>query len=373
MYIIRKRKIALTTKQRLLELDGIRGWAAMVVLLYHLILEVFGQLFPVYNNLFFRAIFDGNLAVCIFFILSGDALSSSFISSGKFSVLARLIVKRYFRLAGPVLLATLIVYLLMSFNFVFNKEAGDIVLRPIWLGSQLNFEPNFEDAFKFGVRFVFTDFHFESSYNPYLWPMSIELLGSFVTFMYLAIYRNLKKPLMVVVFFAFIFLIARSYYSLFCIGIFFSHMRNQGFFNRVFESKYSRNLTLLGTLLLIFLLMINNSLSEKVFQSQVVLAGLIVFIIYSRKGYIQFFSNPISVYLGKISFPLYITHFAVIISFTSFFIKWLDAHRALNFTNSMFVILISALTAILLAHIFSKVEIIYLNFLNKMADLIVKI
>src|SRR5205814_10095243 len=66
---------------RLTFLDGLRGWAAMAVLLFH----VFILIFPPSN---FAAImlrkfvlFNGAFAVMLFFVISGFALSTPFVAS----------------------------------------------------------------------------------------------------------------------------------------------------------------------------------------------------------------------------------------------------------------------------------------------------
>ena len=358
--------------KRLHHIDGIRGWAAMAVLFSHLCHEVFGKLFPQYNNLVLRVILDGNLAVCIFFVLSGDALSTAFLSSGRYSILAKMTVKRYFRLAGPILLSCILVYALMCCGLIYSHEAAFLVNNEPWLGAFLNFQPSLLDAIKFGLRFAFTDPFSAPSYNNFLWPMGIELVGSFGLFLYLALYKNLKYPLASVGFFAIIFTISRSYFGLFCIGIIFSHLRINGFFERVIHSESGKNLMLFGNILWLCLAFLAASLDEKVFQINIVLAGLFIFLAYCQIWTIQFFSNSLSRFLGRISFPLYITHFAVIVSYTSFMIVWVSSKNTLNFTNSFMVAMSSALIAILLADVFSRVELMYLSYLEKAALHLIK-
>ena len=358
--------------KRLHYIDGIRGWAALVVLLFHLSHEVFGKIFPVYTNPILRVLLDGHLAVCIFFVLSGDALSTAFFSTGRYSILAKMAVKRYFRLAGPILLSTLLVYCLMQLDLTFNQAAAQITKDPSWLGSFINFEPNLIRALKFGLRFAFTDANSPGSYDNFLWPMGIELVGSFALFLYLAIYKNLKYPLGTLIFFTVLFTASRLYYGLFCIGMIFSYLRNIGFFEKVTKSNaYEKWLTVGGIawLLMAFLAVYYE---KKVIQVDVLLAGAFVFLIYCKPGCIQFFSNGLSKFLGKISFPLYITHFAVIISYTSFLIDWLNSKNMLDLKGSLLVIFSSAIIAILVAELFSSIEERYLRRLDKLASLAIK-
>ena len=108
--------------KRIGEIDGVRGWAALCVLLFHLVWETFGNLFPLIKVPYLKLFFDGPMAVYVFFILSGDALSSGYIRSLNKNLIYKLIIKRYFRLLGPILLSCLIVYFLLYFHLTFNID-----------------------------------------------------------------------------------------------------------------------------------------------------------------------------------------------------------------------------------------------------------
>jgi len=252
---------------------------------------VFGNLFPQYNNVFLRTIFDGHLSVCIFFVLSGDALSTAFLSSGKYSILAKMIFKRYFRLAGPILLSSILVYFLMSFGLIFSHNAAEITHGQQWLGSFLNFQPSIINTLKFGLRFAFTDELSTHSYDPFLWPMGIELAGSIGIFLYLAIHKNIKYPLTTLVIFGLLLIASRSYYGLFCIGILFAHLRNDGFFEDSFKSTNGKKFVVFCTFLWILTAILVALFDEKPFQIDALLAGCFVFLVYFQLNLIKFFSN----------------------------------------------------------------------------------
>lgn len=319
-----------------------------------------------------RLLFDGHLAVCIFFVLSGDALSTAFLQSGRYSILTKMAIKRYFRLAGPILVSSLLVYLLLYCGLTFNHEAASISHNQSWLGSFLNFEANLIDAIKFGLRFAFSNANSPNSYNTFLWPMGIELLGSFGLFLYLALQGNLKYPMTTLVLATIAFTAARQYFGLFCVGVIFSQLRNAGFFETVFKSKAGKRWFVLGIIFWLLLYIAPSILSERVFQMDAILASLFIFLVYGQEKGISFFSNQVSRFLGKISFPLYITHFGVIVSFTSWLIVLLDSHNSLNLANSFLIILSSAVVAILIADLFSRLELRYLRFLDRLASLLIK-
>lgn len=109
--------------ERKIELDGLRGYAAIVVVIYHSILGLDGtQLdrilrgawsnlgpYEVATKIFFK-VFDGELAVTLFFILSGAVLFRSLMreDGGLGGIAGKFYVRRFFRIY-PALLACLIV------------------------------------------------------------------------------------------------------------------------------------------------------------------------------------------------------------------------------------------------------------------------
>ena len=74
----------------------------MMVLFSHLVLFFLANSVPVLQGWWFAFISDGNLAVFIFFVLSGFALSVGYIETEKTSVLTSLALRRYSRLAIPI-------------------------------------------------------------------------------------------------------------------------------------------------------------------------------------------------------------------------------------------------------------------------------
>lgn len=353
---------------RLDYIEGIRGWAALSVLVFHLFRETFGQLVPAFNSVLLNFWLDGPLAVYVFFVLSGDALSTTFIKTQDFSFLARLVVKRYFRLAGPILAACLMVYLLMKLGLNFNHEAGAIVHREDWLGSFIAFPPDFARAVKYGLLDVFVAHRKETSYVPFLWPMSIELYGSFILFTFLAIYTRLKNPLGVIAIATGWLTLLGSFFALFFVGLCFAAWREQGVFNRPLFAKWSPAL-IVGVVVADSFLM---HYGFKPPQASIALAICLVFGLYSNQRCLAFFSNRLSRYLGRISFALYLTHFSVLVSFTSWAIIKMAETDRLDFPHVLGVATASCAIAFLVAEIFTRGERVYLKALNQMVLRVVK-
>lgn len=102
-----------TAQIRYVFLDGLRGWASVAVMFYHLFIEVFPYSRPVARFLAHLLPFNGTVAVYSFFVISGFSLSISYIRKPDNLALARMGVSRYPRLAIPILAACTVVYLMM--------------------------------------------------------------------------------------------------------------------------------------------------------------------------------------------------------------------------------------------------------------------
>lgn len=164
----RHKKNARSDLSRLSFLDGLRGWGALFVLLGH----VFVQNFPTsslsaewLNRIF---IFNGPVAVYVFFAVSGYALSVSFARTRSRAVLARIITGRYFRLGVPVVIGCVLLYICVW--------AG-LILTPA--RSSAASDPTVVALFAFVGAFFTVPFP-TTAPIPQLWTMPIELLGSVV-------------------------------------------------------------------------------------------------------------------------------------------------------------------------------------------------
>jgi peptidoglycan/LPS O-acetylase OafA/YrhL len=101
-------------------LDGIRGWAAFAVLVYHASWNMFGGVLPALQATWLGLLNDGQMAVSIFFVLSGFVLSIGYFRKGGLDPILKLAVQRYPRLTIPIAMAALIAYILMSSGLLYN-------------------------------------------------------------------------------------------------------------------------------------------------------------------------------------------------------------------------------------------------------------
>lgn len=182
------------TDSKLVQLEALRGLAAFVVVAWHFfwafdpgrigIVDGFDKSTAMLGSVSFASI-DGPAAVTLFFVLSGFVLPLGFFRSGRTEVVVRAVAKRWLRLVGLVLLAVLISYLLFRLGLYRHREAAQLS-QSAWLGTfggshpPQGFTPSLRSAVLEGSLFAFL--REPDMYNPMLWTMHHEFLGSFVTF-----------------------------------------------------------------------------------------------------------------------------------------------------------------------------------------------
>jgi peptidoglycan/LPS O-acetylase OafA/YrhL len=183
-------------------LDGLRGCAACVVL--------FGHLGIAFNSRF-TGYFNGNAAVCVFFVLSGYVLTD--LSQRSELTLPAQVLRRFVRLVGPILLTSAFAWALLALGLFRNQQAA-ATLNSWWLGSWYKFDASFYDMFVESIYGVFANG--QSIYNCNLWTMRPEFIGSLYLFVinYTAPSRGLRG----LCYIALAFVYMTQYLPLFSIG-----------------------------------------------------------------------------------------------------------------------------------------------------------
>jgi peptidoglycan/LPS O-acetylase OafA/YrhL len=325
--------------KRASEIDGIRGWAALIVAVFHFTHEIFQADHPFLNNDFLYFILNGHLMVLIFFILSGDALSSSFFRSRDLKDTARIALMRYFRLTFPIFVSCVITYVLMKLHLVHMKRAGELAHSEKWLATFLNFKPSWHAMLKYALADVYFKYSTTPSYNSFLWTMSVELLGSAMVFANIAMLSRVRteRYFGILLVEALFLLVVSEFLCLFIVGMMLGLRRS----NREADTagrpagdaapRPSRivDLGLLVAFILYVavLLPLGHHRLESLWrrltlrniptESLLFLFAIVAVVLIYECSYLKaFFSTRLSLFLGDISYPLYILQFNVISSFT---------------------------------------------------------
>jgi peptidoglycan/LPS O-acetylase OafA/YrhL len=177
---------------RLAYLETLRGCAAFAVMFGHILGAMKLQGFAVTAVLTLldtplAILVNGRGAVVFFFVLSGYVLALRAIETSDTRLVARGALKRWPRLAGPVLVTTLMSCALWNLDLYSHAEVGKIVgsdwLTHFAYGSlDLNALPDTDWAAAIIQGTVTSFIAGDSSFNPNLWTMQYEFLGSFAVF-----------------------------------------------------------------------------------------------------------------------------------------------------------------------------------------------
>ncbi|WP_312740435.1 acyltransferase [Cedecea neteri] len=355
--------ISIKEKINLSYLDGLRGILCVLVLIEHCInfykpdvrftelAGAAGVIRRVIISTPLNIIYNGDMAVYIFFVLSGFVLSLSFNRTRNHEVILSGVIKRYPRIMLPVAGSMIFMYIIMGLTDKFIGPAFGLHI------------PYVMEQLFYQIPFT----HVALTNYP-LWSMSYELYGSLLVFAMLAIFGLSKLRLyfygIVLVYF---FVTGDSiYYTLFVFGMMACEVTKGGAFkiNPVIRGSIFIVGLLLATTPLPrdgitqyigayeFLKIFNHFEYMKVSMTAGVIGSMLLFIsIVDSKAAIKILSARIIMFLGKISFPLYLTH-ATVIYVISFVLH--RKYDAVGFYEFLVATILTVLVSIPVAYFFEK-------------------
>lgn len=351
--------VTATPKLRLEFLDGIRGWASLMVFFYHLIIQLLANTTPSYKSKYLAFLLDGEFAVFIFFVLSGFVLSIKFIlSPGKYS-LAQAALARYFRLMLPIIITSFMAYMLMLAHAMYNVQAAGLARSPDWMGSYFNFEPTLAYFWQFNLYYVFFNFNPGANFNPVLWTIAYEFTGSMLVYLILGLFRTAKNqtylvPLAVLILFN---LVHNPIIACFAIGYVLAELY-VAYGKRLESSVWINGL---ATLLFVVPIVFSTFFRTGHHFYLALLATLLVVSVSFSCVLKRFFSNKVSRFLGRISFPLYLIHLPLICSFSAYLFLTLPTHGFSHQATANIIIAATIPLGLLLAWLIYPIETFSVN------------
>jgi peptidoglycan/LPS O-acetylase OafA/YrhL len=335
-------------------LDGIRGWAAIMVVLFHIMIRILVNTTPSYHRFYLTFITDGHLAVFIFFVLSGFALSITFIKRPQKVSIPLALITRYFRLLIPILLTSFIVYCLMKAHLMFNVQIADLANSKAWLGTFYDFEVSLIGLLKFCFFDVF--FHYErpTSYNIVLWTMPIEYAGSVLIYLSIGLFRCENRKIFFFPLVAIIIYLLRNDPPLACFIL--GYLLAEAYFSYGYIIKKLKFINSISTLLFIVPVIISTFYRPENDKYTALLAFILVLSVTFSPLLKSFFSNSLSRFLGKISFPLYLIHMIVVSSWSSYLFLHLPLYGYEHQVVANIILATTMLLSIFLAWIMCPME-----------------
>jgi len=319
--------------------DGVRGLGALVVVFHHFswafLPAMVGGDFALAHLRVEKLVYDsplylmiaGGFAVCMFFVLSGFALSYKFFQTQRHEEVTSGAVRRYFRLAPVVVTAVMLSCGLLALGLYFNNQAYVASASP-WLKASWQGSASFIDALKFGLYGVFFgNSHGAevSRYDNVLWTMQVEFFGSFMVFAFLAIFG--RQPRRWIAYIVALFLLRNTYYLGFAFGValcdWYVMMQQR---ERLPESKILGYPLLIGGLATGCLALA---------QPRIWLlgaAGALAGVVLLPSAQRLLGRRPVR-YLGRVSFSLYVVHLLILASLGC----WLFVHLQRHLTYGVAV------------------------------------
>ena len=329
-------------------LEGLRGVAAIIVVFCHLrntcfivehesLYKSIGQLpVGILKSFFINAIerlVDGNLSVWIFWVLSAYVISIRFFKPNQDynKILISSFSKRYFRLLIPVLVSVLFAWLLLQRGLLYHKQLA-VVLGPrySWLNNYYNFNANFPGALQSAFYETFFNFQASSSYNYVLWSIQNEFLGSLFIFGLFGVIRhNANRYILYGIILVVLLLLQMHWLCAFVLGYILcdydysiKHHKYLDHIKRIEGKLHAYNFIILvvSLLFVVFGKTIMTLPGIPGTLQSLILSVAIVYFCIRNQYYRSFFASKIPLWLGKVSFGVYLIHWPVICSLTSYMI-----------------------------------------------------
>ena len=324
--------------RKLVPLEGLRGVAAAIVVLYHLVLAFtpkgvgmvphgHGALDTITQ--FALGMLNGGAAVAVFFVLSGFILSLPFGRDRRISRVVVALLKRWPRLACLTGIACLFAFVLISWSGHEYKAAAHVIGAG-WLASHGNspIRPEhltWKAALREGLINVFTQG--EVKFDSPLWTMRIELFCSFAIFFAAPVLFAIGSWVIRLGLVALAIYIAGTgypytFFADFLVGtvlaMLFAEGRLPTLGNKsamllgglglyLFSFTYEQTLLIHAPLKLL----LSAKYSHYVWDAG---AALIIVVLLGNPAMRRVFSGSWAVWLGLLSFPIYLLHGPILLS-----------------------------------------------------------
>ncbi len=335
--------------QKIKYLEGLRGIAALIVLFNHLQFVCFVthhnfvigyinklEIYKVFKVFLINSInlsFDGRLSVWIFWVLSAYVISIIFFKPNENynKILIEYVTKRYFRLCIPVLCSVIFAYLILKLGLMYNHQVGSVLgaasgedrLNPLY-----SFEPNIYSAIYSAVYETFFNYQYNSSYNRVLWTIQNEFLGSLFIFSIFGIVRhNSRRYILYLLILIVLIKLNIIWLCAFVMGYILCDYEFSTFSSKIIASlklselwlfKFKTYSFILSVAIIIFSGDIVAFVSSSLDIQYLLMSLFIVYICLRNSVFQNLLSLKIPIWLGKISFSMYLLHLPIICSLTSF-------------------------------------------------------
>jgi len=361
------------TGKKIQYLEGIRGVAAMMVVMHHFLLAFFPSYYfggdPATAHLPHQlelrywqnplSVFtNGEFMVALFFVLSGYVLSRSYFQKPQIETLVSGASRRFLRLYIPLAVALILAFIALRCNFGLIPKTVDYTHSSWLTGTALG-----DRTIKSFLPHLLynTMFNVDNVYVTSSWTISLELYGSIMVFALLALtHRTSGKWFFFITTGLVAYFLFNDFYMAFIIGIFLNYLE------RIPLEKIRLRWLIVSVLLIAGLFMggfptwqfcpdketFYKFATAPIFANNTntihfIGAALVIMAAMLSKTFQKIFSGKLFVFLGDISFSAYLIH-PIIVTTLSLWVFLTTVHATHKYSLSVLVSLIVTIAATLI-------------------------
>lgn len=372
--------------KRIAYIDGLRGIACILVFVNHFLMAFFpasylggdtishipGGLDTWYASAPVSVLTNGNFWVCVFFILSAYVLSYKILShadrENALDSISHSFLKRYFRLFLPVFCVCVLILIFSRLGLFVNNAAAAVTGSGLMTG-RYEYPLSFYELFSSAFARIW--FKADETFSNSFWMLSTLFLGGFLSSILsiMAGKRN-RRMLFLYAFFALIFAFLNSLYLSFVLGTALAYISVRQH-DRMEQLLQSFGVKISAVFLLLFGLflggypsgieapaniyhLLNHLPSEltpyqfyHIFGAFLLITGILCLPQVQR----WLSAKPI-LFLGDISFAVYLLNLPFIFSFSSGMLLKLSASLNHYLLCSSLIFLVSAAVLLFLSYLF---------------------
>lgn len=329
-------------------------------MLAHLVFGVFVKADAAFIHPALRPVLEtllgGTFDVAVFFVLSGDVLSTAFWLRDSRGAAVAWIVKRYIRLVVPIFFSCLIVFALIKADLVYIGRAANLLNVQDWLGTFLNGQYDAADLMAYAGFGVLAVDDPTTALNPFLGTMPLEWAGGLFVCIYVVVEPRLRHTYALLIAATVCLMLLNSFLACFPFGILCSRIRSGGGFAWMRGRPGVELSAVVAAVCGLVAATYCNRIWPGWLVPSILGACLFVYCVNASSALSTAFGGRLSAWLGRLSFPLYLVHFSVIASLTSGLVVLAHAHGMLRAVTIWAIIMCSAAVSVGAALLFVPLE-----------------
>ena len=355
-------------------LDGLRGWAALAVVIFHFTIEMWSHRYPAFRSFLPSLIGNGQLAVAIFFALSGYVLTIRRWGRTDNPPLYLALLRRYLRLTIPILAAAFVFYLVMVLGLTPTHQASRIIDSREWLGRIADFDPAIIDMLGFAFARVYW-FSLKHNYGPFLWTMVIELWFSLLVLTLSQFWQLKRSPYVVMLLVTAVFLYYFPQAACFTMGAIMAKLQVDGL---ILTKEPGKIESIVATLAVIAAFIAASFFHLPTEQMSIRSAGklwpiaicgmVLVYAALRSRPVTAFLLTPFSQALGHLSFPVFLMHGIIAATVASLLVVMRNTVGPIDEFMALLIATAATLASYAAAPILVPVEAFTLSFVRRIGQ-----